>query len=220
VVFGFRTPITGTARGEVLHGTGASETFLPLQGADVIKAGGGDDVILASRNDGNDLYLGNKGSDTVDYSALTAGVNVHLGVLFGGGIGGARGNQSGVDILASIENVVGSRAIDTIKGNGVANILDGDAGNDCLTGGGKPDIFVFSSGNDRITDFDAAPPDGQDRIDLRAVGVSSASFAEEVEIRDLGAKTKVVVDGLGSALLLGVSGSGSSVIDESDFLLL
>jgi hypothetical protein len=220
VVFGFRAPISGTARGEVLRGTGASETFLPLQGADVVKAAGGDDVILASRNDGNDLYLGHEGFDTIDSSALTASVNVRLGALFGVGIGLATGNQSGVDGLISIENVVGSRAGDTINGNGRTNILDGDAGDDLLTGGGQSDVFVFSRGDDRITDFDAVPANRQDRIDLRGLGISSATFADEVEITDLGANTRVVVDGVGSALLAGVSGSGSDVLDEADFLLL
>jgi hypothetical protein len=220
VVFGFRSTITGTARGEVLRGTGASETFLPLQGNDTVRAAGGDDVILASRNDGNDSYLGHQGSDTVDHSALTASVNVELGALFGGGIGRAKGKQSGVDTLDSIENVVGSRAGDTIKGNGNANVLDGDAGNDDLTGGGQADVFVFSRGSDRITDFDAIPANGQDRIDLRGLGISAATFAAEVVISDLGSSTRVVVDGVGSALLPGVSGSGSNAIDESDFLLL
>jgi hypothetical protein len=79
---------------------------------------------------------------------------------------------------------------------------------------------VFGPGQDQITDLDTKPDGGQDRIDLRGLGISAATFAEEVEIRDLGAKTKVVVDGVGSALLLGVSGSGNNVIDESDFLLL
>ena len=64
------------------------------------------------------------------------------------------------------------------------------------------------------------PADGQDRIDLRGLGISSATFADEVEIADLGANTKVIVDGVGSALLRGVSATGSNVIDEADFLLL
>ena len=64
------------------------------------------------------------------------------------------------------------------------------------------------------------PANRQDLIDLRGLGISSATFDEEVEIRDLGANTRVIVEGVGSALLPGVSGSGSDVMDESDFLLL
>jgi Ca2+-binding RTX toxin-like protein len=214
--------ISGTKHGDFLRGTNASETFLPLQGVDTVKAGGGNDIILASKYDGLDFYHGDAGSDTVDYSALTQGVNVHLGTLFGTGIGGAIGKQSGIDTLTSIENIIGSRAGDTIKGNGLANILDAGMGNDSLTGGGASDFFVFGPdfGNDRISDFDARPAGGQDYIDLRGLGFTSSDFAEVVEILDLGASTKVIVDGAGSILLAGVSGTGSNVIDESDFLLL
>ena len=129
------TVIMGTSGGELLLGTDAAEIFLPLKGIDTIKAAGGDDVIRASIDDGLDFYLGGSGNDTIDYSALTRSVAIRLGTLFGTGVGVGIGKQCGVDTLTSIENVIGSRAGDTICGNGLDNVIDGGGGKDIPTGG-------------------------------------------------------------------------------------
>lgn len=68
------------------------------------------------------FYFGDAGSDTVDYFQLAKSV----GTFFGIGVGGAIGKQSSIDTLTSIENIIGSRAGDTIKGNGLANFLMAD----------------------------------------------------------------------------------------------
>ncbi len=82
-------------------------------------------------------------------------------------------------------------------------------------------MFVFSSGfgHDTISGFDANPGGGgQDFLDLMAYDITSVDFADRVSIVDLGANTMVTIDGLDSILLLGVNGTGTNVITESDFL--
>ena len=118
-------------------------------------------------------------------------------------------NQSGVDILTTIENVVGSRAGDTIKGNRLANILDGDTGNDCLTGGGRADVFVFSRGNDQITDFDAGRPTGRTASTCAVSASARRPSTRRSRSGISGANTKVIVEEVGNALLVGVSGSAA-----------
>lgn len=214
-------PITGTDRGETLRGTAADEVFLPLKGTDTVKAGRGDDLILASEKDGVDIYFGDAGGDTVDYSAVSSSVTVLLGKLFGLGVGIATGKAIGVDTLTSIENVIGSRTGDVIKGNGLANRIEGGAGNDTMAGGGYPDVFVFRAGfgGDTILDFDAIAADGQDLLDISRLGITAADFADAVEIRTAGGRTTIAIEDGGSLVLLGVTGRGGNVIDGDDFLL-
>ena len=52
------------------------------------------------------------------------------------------------DILASIENVTGSRNNDTITGDDVPNVIKGGAGNDMLNGGEQDDKLYGGAGND------------------------------------------------------------------------
>ena len=54
------------------------------------------------------------------------------------------------DILASIENVTGSRDDDEITGDGVPNVLKGGGGNDKLNGGGQDDKLYGGEGNDML----------------------------------------------------------------------
>ena len=52
------------------------------------------------------------------------------------------------DILASIENVTGSRQADVITGDVVPNVIKGGGGNDTLSGGGANDKLHGGAGND------------------------------------------------------------------------
>lgn len=204
--------------GGLIGGTAGDDVFEPGGGVDLVLAGPGDDRIVASIADGSDFYLGAEGSDTIDYSALTQGIDARL---FAGGSGLVTGPQSGYDVLGSIENVIGTQGGDRIAGNSLANVITGGPGNDTLSGGAGPDTFVFAPGfgSDRITDFDANPAGGQDVIDLQAFGISASDFAQRVTIEDLGANTRVTVDGTGTILLVGVNGVGANVCTQADFLL-
>ena len=170
---------------DFLVGTDAPETFTPEAGLDFVRAGGGDDAIEASRNDGIDIYFGGEGTDTVDYSALSAAVHVRLGGDLGFDSGAATGAQSGIDALDSIENVIGSSASDTIRGDRHANTLEGRAGDDRVEGGGgadvliggaDADVLIFARPSDSAPDapdlidgFDGAGRAGGDVIDLSRI---------------------------------------------------
>jgi VCBS repeat-containing protein len=162
---GVNDAITGTGNGGIVNGTSGNDIIIPLAGPNIVNASAGDDTIKATLNDGNDLYNGGTGIDAVDYSELTSPVMTIL-TPFGGL---ATGSQSGIDVLTSIENVIGSKAADTIVGNAVANLLAGGPGNDRLTGGAGPDAFAFAKptdGFDTITDFTC----GQDVFQISAEG--------------------------------------------------
>ncbi len=96
---------------------------------------------------GNETFEGGSGIDTVSYADAAKAVKVDLsldGVQQKTGVGG------GKDILISIENLVGSDFADTLKGNDVANHLDGGAGNDQLYGFGGADTLTGADGNDQL----------------------------------------------------------------------
>ena len=54
------------------------------------------------------------------------------------------------DVLASIENVTGSRSADKIQGDGVPNVIKGGGGNDELVGGDGNDKLHGGAGNDTL----------------------------------------------------------------------
>lgn len=102
----------------------------------------------------------------------------------------------------AIENAIGSPFDDELLGNGLANLLDGDAGLDRLSGGGGADVFRFSErldsfrndGRDlyrvdRILDFTP----GSDRIDVSALGYSGLGSGHggtlDVELNAAGTQT-------------------------------
>jgi Ca2+-binding RTX toxin-like protein len=116
--------------------------------------------------------------------------------------------------------ITGGSGDDRLDGRDGDDHLVGGAGNDRMYGGSGDDTFVFGPGfgNDRIYDFDADPRRGQDRIDLRVLDIDSATFAELVDIAVVGRDTIVTI-GEDSVTLVGISGRGSNVITQADFIL-
>ncbi|GAB3647605.1 peroxidase family protein [Ramlibacter alkalitolerans] len=165
------------------------------------------------------------GTDTLTYAGTTAAVAVNV----------AAGTASGFTSISGIENVTGGSGNDVLTGNAGANALsggagddrlNGGAGNDTLDGGAGNDVFVFQPGfgTDRITGFDANAVGGQDLLDLSGLGITAANFGASVgiSIGDLNADgildTLVSVAG-GSIEMLGVTGVGTNVVNQSDFIL-
>jgi Ca2+-binding RTX toxin-like protein len=109
--------------------------------------------------------------------------------------------------------VIGSAGADQIRGNEVANVLEGSAGNDVMTGNGGNDNFVFRSGFglDQITDFDDA---GNDTIVF-----STAVFADWTAVQNAmeasGANVVITLDAADTITLVGTT---LASMTQSDFL--
>jgi hypothetical protein len=127
---------------------------------------------------GNDLITGN-GNTRIAFYHATGGVVVRLGdnaSVHGSAVGNSTGTD---DIVAGVSRVRGSEFNDVITGNGTGNTLEGQGGNDVLsggtadhasdilTGGTGADTFVYErdDANDVISDFRHSEGD---RIDLRS----------------------------------------------------
>jgi Ca2+-binding RTX toxin-like protein len=147
---------------DTVTGTDAPERFALGAGDDVLDAGFGNDI--ADGGDGDDLLRGGRGTDqltggpgtdTVTYDERTSGepVTVKLGAPGNGGTGAEN------DVLAGIENAIGTAGPDILTGDAFANRLtggagtdtiDGGAGNDTLLGSGDRDIIDGGPGNDAL----------------------------------------------------------------------
>jgi Ca2+-binding RTX toxin-like protein len=134
--------VSGTAGDDNLRGGPGHDVIAGLGGNDTIRAGRGNDLICGGG--GDDTIRGGPGSDTVSYSASSwAAVTVDLAkkVATGG---------LGRDTLASIENVIGTRRADTLRGSAKANILKGAGGDDLLAGRGGRDALQGGGGSDTV----------------------------------------------------------------------
>lgn len=136
-------------------------------GDDILSGRGGDDFLIGGF--GSDTLDGGEGSDTVSYELSTQGVAVDL-------ISSDQVTIEGIDILTSIENVVGSMFGDKLEGDASGNSLMGGGGADVLIGNGGDDRFVYSDlshslpgDEDLIQDFNSAT----DLIDLSLIDANS-----------------------------------------------
>jgi Ca2+-binding RTX toxin-like protein len=188
------TNLTGTGGNDNLWGSVGDDSLTGLAGNDDLRGGAGNDTL----NGGADY-------DTAAYWDATGAVSVNLAT--GTATGGA-----GNDSLISIENVYGSSYADTIVGDGNGNWLNGQNGNDTLTGGAGTDTFVFWSqdndfSTDTVTDF-AVGVNG-DHIQLPTNRFSNYTFGSNpfltghVRLVTSGADTLVQID------LDGAAGSGT-----------
>jgi Ca2+-binding RTX toxin-like protein/pimeloyl-ACP methyl ester carboxylesterase len=199
--------ITGGAAGDIMDGGG---------GADRLIGDLGDDIYIVDNALDSIRENAGAGIDTVRAAVASFALASNVENLTFIGSGNFTGTGNGLT-----NRIEGGRGNDTLTGAGGNDTLIGGAGNDSLNGGAGDDIFVFGfgSGGDTIGGFDANPASGQDRLDIHAYGIIAADFVSRVSIVDLGADTRVIIDGLNTIDLLGVSGAGSNVITQSDFIL-
>ncbi len=124
-------------------GVASAEALTGTQFDDQIWGQGGDDSIYG--NAGNDMLFGGTGADLIDGQS---GADV-----VSGGSGRSTLWSFGTDEVSSADTLLGGDGDDVLMGYAGADTLNGEAGDDILTGGGGRDTFIFTGGNDRITDF-------------------------------------------------------------------
>jgi len=122
----------------------AGDRFTGGPGDDTFIGGDGDDVMIADRLlDGNDVFDGNGGIDTADYSNRSLAVNVSLDSEPNDGSAGERDNMR-----EGIENINGTPLSDILVGNKRANEIRGLAGDDTLDGKSGVDRLIGGTGTD------------------------------------------------------------------------
>jgi predicted outer membrane repeat protein len=136
----------GTPRAEVINGTAGVDVIDGLGGNDTLNGLGANDVLCGGV--GNDVLNGGTGIDAAAFTGTLIligplGVTVHLdtGIATGDG-------RDNLDMLAGIENVIGSAGSDTIIGDAGPNGLSGGRGNDVLLGVGGNDRLLGGLDND------------------------------------------------------------------------
>lgn len=174
--------ISGSDHNDALTGSANTDGFFLTLGNDTIDGQG-------STMDWIDItYL--DGKSTFDHASVDLSVGEARGYDSGGG-------QLFLDNLSNIEDVYGSMGADTILGDGSDNWIEGNTGNDFLSGGsngidtmkggdGNDYFKLMDSGNlDKIIDFQIDKATGNDilqfsQTDLTKMGDGGTIFATGV----------------------------------------
>jgi Ca2+-binding RTX toxin-like protein len=164
-----RDVYTGTADADRIFGNGGNDQLAGAGGDDVIRGGSGQDIIQGdagndilfadSNEGGEDVLFGGTDSDILvsgsgrDHFNGGSGVDAaswqDSAVAVVADLSTARGTAGGVeDTFTQVENLIGSRFGDTLRGDGAANGLFGGAGDDRLFGGAGSDHLSGGAGND------------------------------------------------------------------------
>ena len=161
---------------ELIWGSKQADTFIASEGVDIIHGDGGSDtvsyeaskhgvtVVLNNGQYGDDPATTGVTETDVFFSptdatvttwrvggtAQSPGTATRPGAVQADDSDATTKSYAEGDILASIENVTGSRQNDTITGDAAPNVLKGGAGNDVLSGEGGDDKLYGEAGNDTL----------------------------------------------------------------------
>jgi len=197
-------------------------------GFDTVSGGGGGDIIQARSNgtmiglrsiSGVELITSGGFSNVTIWGTAGAEVLNFGGVTLTGivSINGGGGNDS-LSGSAAGDVLNGGSGNDTLVGNGGADIITGAGGNDTITPGAGNDIVVFGIGDnaDTVIGFDSNPTGGQDRLDVRALGVTAANFNATVLRQQIGANTRITI----GAVTITLTNVNVGTITVADFITL
>ena len=159
---------------ELIWGSKQADTFVASEGVDIIHGDGGSDTVSyeASKhgvkltlNDGqygDDPNTATETETDVFFSptdttvetwreggtAQSPGTATRPGAVQAADTDTTNKSYAKGDILASIENITGSRQDDVITGDDVPNVIKGGGGHDILSGGDEADELHGGAGND------------------------------------------------------------------------
>ncbi len=157
----YNDELTGDANNNILDGA---------PGDDILRGRAGNDTLIGGA--GADVLDGGDGSDTASYSGSTSAVQVDLS----GALSSTGGDAEG-DTFIDVENLIGSRYSDVLRGDAGANTLDGGRGNDRLEGGAGADRLIGGDGQD-IADYSRS--DAAVNVDLSTGTATGGDAAGDV----------------------------------------
>ncbi|GEO18029.1 M10 family metallopeptidase C-terminal domain-containing protein [Microvirga aerophila] len=175
----------GEAGDDQLYGEDGHDRLQGGSGADFMRGGRGNDVYYVDHAKDRVHESRGQGSDTVNASVSYSLAGSHVEKLVLTGSANLSGTGNGLaNILSGNagDNLLkGAAGADRLSGGSGHDTLHGGAGDDRLTGGSGRDTFVFEKrgGHDIVTDF----RNGHDRIDVsRLAGVDSLADLTLVQV--------------------------------------
>lgn len=200
-----------------IDGGNNADAIFGRGGNDVLIGGGGNDKLIGGT--GGDVLDGGAGRDRAQYNQATAGVTADLGYAH------VNTGEAAGDSYIGVEDLIGSKFDDRLRGNDGNNKLIGGrgddtfhgrggndtmiggagndtffggAGNDSMKGGNGIDTFVFDGGADVILDFR-----GDDRLRLDdALWTGTITRAEALDYAAVSGSDTVFDFGNGNTLTL------------------
>lgn len=134
--------LQGSSFGDSLRGNHLGNVLEGMAGDDTLAGQAGNDTLIGGS--GGDRLSGSDGIDTASYLTASARVTADL-TNAANNTGDAFG-----DTYIGIENLLGTRFNDALRGNHLNNRLDGLSGNDTLTGEQGSDTLAGGGGNDSL----------------------------------------------------------------------
>ncbi|KRE15964.1 hypothetical protein ASE66_09255 [Bosea sp. Root483D1] len=202
--------IRGTDQSDIVIGSSASNRARLGAGADFFDGAGGTNDMIDFRSNGGTLTLGTVANLNAGAFTLTAQM---LSFVTGGyaptTIAGqsARDFSNAIDEFRNVESMRGSQVGDVLIGNGLANELHGEAGNDYLLGGLGEDRFIGGLGNDVL---DGRPINGSGNLVSDVDDYDRANYGDEQSFAGLtGAILPVAVNLSGVARSVTLAGVGT-----------
>jgi Ca2+-binding RTX toxin-like protein len=171
-------------------------------------AAGDDHYQFAAVSNGATTLTDDGGTDSIDGSAATLGVQISLlpGALSSIGMtpaGVAAVNNVAIASDSWIEQAIGTRYDDVLTGNERDNLLQGNGGNDVIDGGKGQDTVVFSG---RMVDYKISSSYGTVQVEARD-GQSGFASLSNVEILAFGDGSRMLLGDSAANVLAGSAGN-------------
>jgi ELWxxDGT repeat protein len=171
--------VIGGSGADTLTGNGLSNTLTDGPGSDRMFGAAGDDTYVfnpASVAEADQVTENlNEGTDTLNFSALSTNVTLHLGWE---PIQPVHLNRTlKLNSLSTFENAIGGSAADNLIGNSRNNTLIGGAGSDTLNGAAGSDFLFGGADSDTYLFGPASAVEADQVTENTGEGTDTLSFA-------------------------------------------
>lgn len=219
--------LSGLGGNDELFGSGGKDQLFGGSGKDILAGGSGDDSMQGDGGDdtvvvgsGADSFDGGAGFNFLDFSQIKRSVTVDLSL--GSVTVYADGLAGNTTTFLHVGGVFGSNRNDQITGDGLANQLDGLAGNDTINGGDGNDIINGGIGDDKLlggAGFDQFKLSaGSDTIDGGA-DIDTINFVEATRgvkaSLSHGSVSLTTADGKGTSTILHIENAWGSTLSDA-----